>query len=621
MRTKLPIYLFILALPLMANAEQSSITKADGYSCMGVDHSRKQTENLALQDAKRNAVEFSKTYIESETEMENFQLKKDLVTAFSKAKVKVIDVLNEAWDDPATGDCYTIKIQAEVIPAKAEMQKVVASGAMMEDPRAPLTIKVWTNQDAFKAGEVMKVFLRGNKPFYGRLIYIDASGTKLQILPNPYRKENYFQGGVIYEVPTGNDKFDLTVQEPFGSEKVVLYGSTSPLGQLSTANLGPVLQVKESEKVIAAKTRGITISTERKEQVAEFAEVFAEVKTERKEQVAEFTEVIAEVTAEADAVAEPRSRTTRHDAALPLARASSPSSINKADPNWKQKLPAPEEMTFQTGKQYYWDMDTNMGQMSFRLLHEASPMHVTSTIWLTELGFYDGVVFHRVIPGFMAQGGDPTGTGQGGPGYNYEGEFGSGLVHDRPGLLSMANAGPGTDGSQFFITFVPTPHLNGKHTIFGELVSGSKTLSELEQRGSSRGKTTERLEIISATIRVAKPLASTTNKRGGFGYVSAVPRVFLGVDNRGNTCVVRSEWMTNGWKMETVQREMDKYLSKRGLNKWGYPRFDSSQIALGAFQGEPPFCYGKERYECLWMGETGTNMKGRFNEEVACPSD
>ncbi len=125
MRTKLPIYLFILALPLMANAEQSSITKADGYSCMGVDHSRKQTENLALQDAKRNAVEFSKTYIESETEMENFQLKKDLVTAFSKAKVKVIDVLNEAWDDPATGDCYTIKIQAEVIPAKAEMQKVV----------------------------------------------------------------------------------------------------------------------------------------------------------------------------------------------------------------------------------------------------------------------------------------------------------------------------------------------------------------------------------------------------------------------------------------------------------------------------------------------------------------
>lgn len=279
MRIGLPLYLFILAVPLLVSAEQSSITRANGYSCMGVDHSRKQTENLALQDAKRNAVEFSKTYIESETQIENFQLKKDLVTAFSKANVKVIEVLSEVWDDPATGDCYTIKITAEVIPAKDEMRKIAASGAMMDDPRAPLTIKVWTNQDKFKAGEVMKVFLRGNKPFYGRLIYVDATGTNLQLLPNPYRKENYFQGGVIYEVPTGADQFVLTVQEPFGSEKVVLYGSTSPLGQLSTTNLGAVLKVEAPEKEIAAKTRGITFSTDKTAQVSEFAEAVAVVIT------------------------------------------------------------------------------------------------------------------------------------------------------------------------------------------------------------------------------------------------------------------------------------------------------------------------------------------------------
>lgn len=279
MRIGLPLYLFILAVPLLASAEQSSITRANGYSCMGVDHSRKQTENLALQDAKRNAVEFSKTYIESETQIENFQLKKDLVTAFSKANVKVIEVLSEVWDDPATGDCYTIKITAEVIPAKDEMRKIAASGAMMDDPRAPLTIKVWTNQDKFKAGEVMKVFLRGNKPFYGRLIYVDATGTNLQLLPNPYRKENYFQGGVIYEVPTGADQFVLTVQEPFGSEKVVLYGSTSPLGQLSTTNLGAVLKVEAPEKEIAAKTRGIAFSTDKTAQVSEFAEAVAVVIT------------------------------------------------------------------------------------------------------------------------------------------------------------------------------------------------------------------------------------------------------------------------------------------------------------------------------------------------------
>ncbi|MFP6809064.1 MAG: DUF4384 domain-containing protein [Pseudomonadales bacterium] len=283
MKNRWSIVLLVLAFSPFAMADQSSITNADGYSCMGVDHSRKETENLALQDAKRNAVEFSKTYIESETQMENFQLKSDLVKAFSKANVKVIEVLNEKWDDPNTGDCYNIKIQAEVIPAKAEMQKIVASGAMLDDPRAPLSIKVWTNKDTFKEGEVMKIYLKGNKPFYGRLIYVDAAGINLQILPNPYRKDNYFQGGVIYEVPTGTDKFDLTVSAPFGTEKIVLYASTSPLGTLETKNLGPVLQVDAPVKEIAARTRGITLTTSnsetKKNQVSEFAETVVEILT------------------------------------------------------------------------------------------------------------------------------------------------------------------------------------------------------------------------------------------------------------------------------------------------------------------------------------------------------
>ena len=175
--------------------------------------------------------------------------------------------------------------------------------------------------------------------------------------------------------------------------------------------------------------------------------------------------------------------------------------VDKSDPNWKQQLSRPEVMDFKPGEKYYWDMETNMGNMSFLLFHEQTPMHASSTIYLTELGFYDGVLFHRVIPGFMAQGGDPTGTGRGGPGYRYEGEFPEGLSHDRPGLLSMANAGPGTDGSQFFITFVPTQYLDGKHTIFGELVDGMDTLKALEERGSNSGKTLEELEIIKATIR------------------------------------------------------------------------------------------------------------------------
>jgi cyclophilin family peptidyl-prolyl cis-trans isomerase len=133
---------------------------------------------------------------------------------------------------------------------------------------------------------------------------------------------------------------------------------------------------------------------------------------------------------------------------------------------------------------------------------DIAPMHVSSTIYLARLGFYDGVIFHRVITGFMAQGGDPLGQGIGGPGYDYDGEFSPSARHDRPGLLSMANAGPGTDGSQFFMTFVPTPHLDDKHTIFGEVIEGMETVKQLEKRGSNSGGTSEELLMQTTTISV-----------------------------------------------------------------------------------------------------------------------
>jgi cyclophilin family peptidyl-prolyl cis-trans isomerase len=133
---------------------------------------------------------------------------------------------------------------------------------------------------------------------------------------------------------------------------------------------------------------------------------------------------------------------------------------------------------------------------------EAAPMHVSSTVYLTRVGFYDDLIFHRVIDGFMAQGGDPTGTGRGGPGYKYAGEFSGDLKHDKPGLLSMANAGPGTDGSQFFLTFVPTPWLDGRHTIFGEVVEGMDALQQLEAAGSQSGQTSERLTLDKAQILI-----------------------------------------------------------------------------------------------------------------------
>lgn len=115
---------------------------------------------------------------------------------------------------------------------------------------------------------------------------------------------------------------------------------------------------------------------------------------------------------------------------------------------------------------------TNKGVFVAEVFEDKAPLTTKNFIELVEKGFYDGIIFHRVIDGFMIQGGDPTGTGMGGPGYKIKDEFGEGLKHDDEGILSMANAGPNTGGSQFFITLAPTPWLNGHHAIFGKVVEG-----------------------------------------------------------------------------------------------------------------------------------------------------
>ena len=177
-------------------------------------------------------------------------------------------------------------------------------------------------------------------------------------------------------------------------------------------------------------------------------------------------------------------------------------SVDTSGDRWRTRLSQPPQVDFDAGSTYFWDVETNVGGLQVQLMPDVAPMHVSSTIYLTRLGFYDGLTFHRVIMGFMAQGGCPLGSGTGGPGYTYGGEFDPSVRHDRPGLLSMANAGPGTDGSQFFLTFVETPWLDDNHTIFGEVVDGMDTLRALEARGSQGGQTTEPLGITSATIRV-----------------------------------------------------------------------------------------------------------------------
>ncbi len=143
---------------------------------------------------------------------------------------------------------------------------------------------------------------------------------------------------------------------------------------------------------------------------------------------------------------------------------------------------APPEMSIDVSKDYVATIETNRGSIVCDLFADAAPVTVNNFVFLSNEGFYNGVTFHRVIADFMVQTGDPTGTGRGGPGYRFKDEFtGNSHRHDTPGVLSMANAGPGTNGSQFFITHTPTPHLNNKHTVFGKVREGQNVVDSIRQ--------------------------------------------------------------------------------------------------------------------------------------------
>ncbi len=150
--------------------------------------------------------------------------------------------------------------------------------------------------------------------------------------------------------------------------------------------------------------------------------------------------------------------------------------------------PGPPSGALDSTKSYTARFKTEKGDIVVDLYADRVPLTVENFVNLARAGFYDGTTFHRVIGGFMAQGGDPTGTGTGGPGYQFGDEFDPSLRHDGPGTLSMANAGPGTNGSQFFITHGPTPHLDDRHSVFGRVSEGMDVVMALRERDPQRDR-------------------------------------------------------------------------------------------------------------------------------------
>ncbi|MFA6414360.1 MAG: DUF4384 domain-containing protein [Syntrophales bacterium] len=278
----LALLLFIcLSSPLFA--AQSTIVDVEGNACMGDDKSRKQTEQAAMADAKRNAAERAVTYLRSETQVKDFAVEKDLIAAYSNAAVKVIQELEKSWyKDAVTGECYRTKIKAEVVPDEKSMNKAAQAKDFADDPAAPLKVKLWTDKQDYRQGEKIKIYLKGNKPFHARIIYRDTAGNLLQILPNPYRSEAYFNGGVIYEIPTGNDRFDLEVSPPFGQESISIYTSTAPLGDINLTARGNVYRVMTKSTDVSRLTRGVKVQEKsggRKDLPSEFSEEVLSIKT------------------------------------------------------------------------------------------------------------------------------------------------------------------------------------------------------------------------------------------------------------------------------------------------------------------------------------------------------
>jgi hypothetical protein len=259
-KTVLFALVLLLASALPSFAASSAITEAEGYACMGYDKSRKATEEEAAANARRQALEYAATYVKSETTVEDAAVLKDLVEAYSNGTVRVLQELQKGWyADPKSGDCYRIRFKAEVLPDTRAMDRVNARPSLADDPRAPLSVRVWTEKQDYRQSEQIRIFLKGNRPFYARVIYRDTKGQVLQLLPNPYRRDNYFQGGAVYEIPAGNDRFQLEVVPPFGEEKILVYASSSPIGDIQLEEAGGVYEVRTKPADLDMKVRGVKV--------------------------------------------------------------------------------------------------------------------------------------------------------------------------------------------------------------------------------------------------------------------------------------------------------------------------------------------------------------------------
>ena len=271
-------------------SQASIILTTEGEACLGQEHSREQTVKLAQAQAKRIAAEYAKSHVSSETTVEDGMLLQDLIAAYAKASVRVIEELEKKWFETApdsgyADQCYRVKLKMEVIPAPMEpMADGKPQPSMISSPRAPLNLELWTDRDVYRVGDTMTFFFRGNKPFYAHAVYRDAEGNLIEVTPRSDSRQ--FQGGAVYQIPSEADSFTLKITPPLGEEQLILYGSTQPMGDYSGQKRGDMTLLNPMQTSLDHQTRGLAIipksNSASNPPKAEFAEVKADVRVEKK---------------------------------------------------------------------------------------------------------------------------------------------------------------------------------------------------------------------------------------------------------------------------------------------------------------------------------------------------
>lgn len=265
-------------------AAHSIITEAEGSYCADKKSKKKvNVKNEALADAKRKALEKAVSYIEGEIITDNADLKKDILEAYSQTDVKILESKEAGRSGKKKeGKCYKVWIKAEVMPDEKAMEQIGLDQQFTDEPSAPLRVQVWTDKQEYKRGEKITVYFKGNKPFYAVVLYQDVKGGLVQLLPNPFREDNYFNSGEAFEIPSIEDKYELRVTPPLGDENIIIYASTSQLGELEITPRGAFYLIKTRPKDIGEKTRRVNLKENPQgpsKSTAEFFEGKADVKT------------------------------------------------------------------------------------------------------------------------------------------------------------------------------------------------------------------------------------------------------------------------------------------------------------------------------------------------------